>query len=291
MTVKKSYELLEQKLAVWAKSQTAIWAVLVVGSRARSKYPADDWSDLDLMVYVEDKHALIDDSSWMNEFGEVWISFLNNTADGYPEWMVLYSGGLKIDFLMTPAPSVKVPLQTIIETSPHRAVYELGVRAIYLRDGQIPHLTPPARITGISHPTQSELENALSRYLIIAVRGAMLLNRGDMWRATDLCNSDMRRQTINMMEWHVRSIHGKNYDTWVAGRFFTQWADPRAVRALSKTYPHFENHDVWRALLGMLELYRWLVAETACRLGYTFSLDKYNQVYSWIRSIAPPKLD
>jgi aminoglycoside 6-adenylyltransferase len=87
MTVKKSYELLEQKLAVWAKSQTAIWAVLVVGSRARSKYPADDWSDLDLMVYVEDKHALIDDSSWMNEFGEVWISFLNNTADGYPEWI------------------------------------------------------------------------------------------------------------------------------------------------------------------------------------------------------------
>ncbi|NLF78613.1 MAG: aminoglycoside 6-adenylyltransferase, partial [Chloroflexi bacterium] len=46
---------LEGRISDWASEESAIRAVLVVGSRARhADHPADEWSDLDLMLFCTD---------------------------------------------------------------------------------------------------------------------------------------------------------------------------------------------------------------------------------------------
>ena len=45
---------LENRVVTWAESQPSIRAILVVGSRARRDFPADEWSDLDLMIFATD---------------------------------------------------------------------------------------------------------------------------------------------------------------------------------------------------------------------------------------------
>lgn len=45
---------LENRVGEWAESQSNIRAILVIGSRARRDFPADEWSDLDLAIFAID---------------------------------------------------------------------------------------------------------------------------------------------------------------------------------------------------------------------------------------------
>jgi aminoglycoside 6-adenylyltransferase len=54
------------------------------------------------------------------------------------------------------------------------------------------------------------------------------------------------------------------------GRFLEEWADARAVESLSVVFAHYNEEDVWRALLATMELFRWLALETADLLGYSY---------------------
>ena len=47
-----TYEQLEQNCIAWAQAQPDIRAAIVVGSRARLDHPADEWSDLGLILFT-----------------------------------------------------------------------------------------------------------------------------------------------------------------------------------------------------------------------------------------------
>jgi aminoglycoside 6-adenylyltransferase len=98
-----NYDRVETRISNWAKEQDLIRAVVVIGSRAREDHKADAWSDLDLMLFVTDQQRYVKDTSWLATFGEVWLRVLNFTGAGDPEWLVLYEGGMKVDFLLAPA--------------------------------------------------------------------------------------------------------------------------------------------------------------------------------------------
>jgi aminoglycoside 6-adenylyltransferase len=52
--VKLGYEKLAQSFVAWALDQDNIRAAIVIGSRARRDHPADEFSDLDIMLIVRD---------------------------------------------------------------------------------------------------------------------------------------------------------------------------------------------------------------------------------------------
>jgi aminoglycoside 6-adenylyltransferase len=43
----QTYEHLTERFVKWAETQPDIHAAMVIGSRARTEWPADEWSDLD----------------------------------------------------------------------------------------------------------------------------------------------------------------------------------------------------------------------------------------------------
>ena len=51
------------------------------------------------------------------------------------------------------------------------------------------------------------------------------------------------------------------------GRFLEEWADERAVEQLRYAFAHYDEADVWRALVVTMDLFRWVALETAGRLG------------------------
>ena len=62
-----NYLELEQRFADWALTQPTIQAVIVVGSRARLNHPADDWSDLDLVVFATETASFLSDATWLED--------------------------------------------------------------------------------------------------------------------------------------------------------------------------------------------------------------------------------
>ena len=98
-----TYKQLEEAIRIWAEDQEIVRALAVIGSRARADHAADAWSDLDFIFFVTDLQEIAQDSSWLNTFGQVVLKVLQRTGAGDPEWLVLYGGGLKVDFVLAVA--------------------------------------------------------------------------------------------------------------------------------------------------------------------------------------------
>ena len=100
-------ELLEAAVADWAEEREDVRAVLVVGSQARTEAPADRWSDLDLVLVVEEPARYLDDRDWLDEFGVPVLTFLEQTFEGRRERRVLFETGEDVDFILLPPSAVE----------------------------------------------------------------------------------------------------------------------------------------------------------------------------------------
>ncbi|HET6642122.1 MAG TPA: aminoglycoside 6-adenylyltransferase [Gaiellaceae bacterium] len=79
------------EVAAWADAQGDVHAVLLIGSQARVDTPADDFSDVDLALFVDDPERYLRDVAWLRSFGEPLLTFLEPTAvAGFEERRVLF---------------------------------------------------------------------------------------------------------------------------------------------------------------------------------------------------------
>jgi aminoglycoside 6-adenylyltransferase len=97
------YDQWERDFVTWARARSDIRAAIVVGSRARLDHPADEWSDLDLILFTTNPSVYVAQTGWLNELGEVWVTVLNHTGHD-PEWLVMFADGLKVDFALAAVP-------------------------------------------------------------------------------------------------------------------------------------------------------------------------------------------
>lgn len=100
MGVPEGYQSLEDAFVRWARDEVDVRAVIAVGSRARIEPPADDWSDLDLMVYTRAPDDLLDSTDWLDDVGPVCIAMPGRTASGEPEILVMFDGGFDVDVVV-----------------------------------------------------------------------------------------------------------------------------------------------------------------------------------------------
>jgi len=281
--IPSTYEQLEQAIIAWAHTRPDMRAGIVIGSRARTDHPADQWSDLDLLLFTTAPDAYTTDPAWLEQIGQVWVPLFNVTGRGDPEWLVLFDGGLKADFVFAAA---SASLQQAIDSSPYHFVFQRGVRVLFDKDGPHTPLTlpkPPSQ----PPPTPDEFLAAVHGFLMQAGRAARLLRRGELWPAKMSCDGDLKQRLLEMIAWHVRVNRGPTRDAWHEGRFLEEWADPRAVAALPDTFGTYDREDLWRALFASLTLFRWLALETAEQLGYSYPVQADQRVTTWLRSLEP----
>jgi aminoglycoside 6-adenylyltransferase len=269
----QAYEALAQRFLAWASPRDDVRAAVIVGSRARADPPADEWSDLDMLIYAHDPQPYLADSDWLAVLGHPWLTFLEPTPDGRgTERRVLLKGGLDVDLVFFPA-SI---LQQVLDAGvPPDAVgiFQRGTRILLDKDhvaerilGAMPAVRPAPR------PSQGEFHDLVSDFWYHTVWTAKKLRRGELWTAKGCCDVYMKWRLQTLIEWHARATHGADYDTWHAGRFLEQWADVRVVQALPRIYAHYDADDLWRALQATMELFRWVALETADRLHYAYPM-------------------
>jgi aminoglycoside 6-adenylyltransferase len=285
-----TYATLEQNLVLWTRSQPNVRGVIVVGSRARITPPPDAWSDLDIVIFALDPAAYAADAGWIQALGEAWLTVLDHTGAGDPEWYALFAGGLKADFAITRAGSGAADLPALLRASPYRTVYRRGVRALYdaASPDQPPSPLAPPPARALQLPTAGEFDHHVRLTLLLVNRTARLLLRGDLWRAREHYECRLRRQTLTLLEWHAWGLGGASPpDTWHDGRFLEQWADPRALAALPGTLAGSEPESLWRALRATHVLQGWLAREIAERRGLAYPAAAEAQTTAWLDAVQP----
>jgi aminoglycoside 6-adenylyltransferase len=147
------YERLMQRFVAWAQAEPSIRAAVVIGSRARTDHPADEWADLDIIVFATDVGRYIASADWVENVGVHWLTFVEPTLGGGWERRVLFDGGLDVDFAFDPA---HVLGQMVAGDIPPDVadIVRRGVRVLVDKDGllaqlsavdlQIPPYQPPA---------------------------------------------------------------------------------------------------------------------------------------------------
>jgi aminoglycoside 6-adenylyltransferase len=276
---RSNYQQLSRRVVDWARTQPFIQAILLVGSRARVDHSADQWSDLDLVLFVSDLEPYQRDWTWLSAFGEVLLHVQDFTGRGDPEWLVLFADGLKGDFALVNVPELLADSSSSIEallaaTDYYREVYQRGV--VCLLDKNNPHndnLIISWRAPQPSNPSQEDFEHTIHLFLIDAHRAAKFIQRRDLWRARQVCNENVTRHLLTLLEWHARAVREVDADTWYDGRFIEKWADPRFIQELPKLFGGYDHDQLSRALESSIHCFEWLSHETAAAVHLDYPAD------------------
>jgi aminoglycoside 6-adenylyltransferase len=270
---------LQERIVAWAEAASDVRGVLMVGSQARIDRPADEWSDLDLVLIATDPDRYLDSTEWLAAIGPAWVSFVEGTIVRTRERRVLFEGARDVDFnFFTPE-----QFQQIFHARPASTVLHRGARVLVDKDGLFPPLSPPAADAPVvGPPSEAEFLAIVNEFWYRAVWAAKKLRRGELYIAVSQCNGALLRLLRELLERHARARRGWQYDTWHDGRFFDQWADPQALSALREAYARYDAADIRRSLGALMALFDRVAVETAERLGFTYPAAAAERAREWV---------
>lgn len=268
------------RFVAWAETNPDIRTVLLIGSYARMDHPADQWSDLDLLITVTDAPRYLSHTDWLEDLGTLWSTHLEATPIGdVMERRALFEGAIDVDFIFVPQDAIS----RLVQTTEIAAILRRGVRALIDKDRMMSRITLPlGRHIAYQPPTQAEFLNVVNDFWFHAVWTTKKLRRGELWTARLSLDSYMKHLLLKMLEWHTHAVSPHNHDTWFNGRFVEEWADPRALEDLRHAFAYYDPDDVARALGATMDLFRALATETAAQFTYPYPFGTDAQITAWV---------
>jgi aminoglycoside 6-adenylyltransferase len=265
------YDQLIQKFVEWAQSEADLRAAMIIGSRSRVDHPADEWADLDIVLFLNTPQCYIDSAEWLDNIDPPWLTFIECTPDGGWERRALFAPGLDVDFAIVPAQYLESMLNTA-RPPMWVDIFRRGSRIVLDKDGFIAQLmqkpTPDTLL--FQPPAEVEYLNVVNDFWYHTVWTAKHLRRGELWWAKSGCDDRLKSLLRQVLEWHAHTMKGSGYDTWMRGRFLEEWADPRALKELPTIFAHYDPQDIAQATFRTMDLFRWLSIEVAQHWGYTY---------------------
>jgi molybdopterin-guanine dinucleotide biosynthesis protein A len=269
LNVNTRMDLIQAAIADWAREREDVRAALVAGSQVRADTPADRWSDLDVVLFVDDPARLADDATWVAEFGVPTLNFLEATAFGNEiERRVLYDTGEDVDFPLLEASAWR----ELIADPDAQVLLARGYRVLHDDVGMEDELEAISAPPTPALPDEVAFRELANDFWYHALWTAKKLRRGEVYTALLCLDGYLKVRLVVLLGWHARAVD-PSVDTWHGGRFLERWADPGALAALELAYAHYDVRDVARALWATIDLWQALEEETARRLGVEVGLD------------------
>lgn len=282
----EGYARLIERIGTWGDEDENVRAVIMIGSRARTDHPADEWADLDVIVAATDPAPYWQTDGWLRSIGDPWLTFVTLTPDGRThERRALFGGGLDVDFVLNEAASLWGALAGEVPADIADMIHR-GVRFLVDKDGlgallQNRAITPPPP----QPPDEAVFLNLVNDFWYHTLWTAKHLRRGELWWAKAGCDMHLKGLLLQMLEWHARATRGLGVDTWLRGRFLEEWADPRALLDLENAFAHYQEADIWRALLATMALFDWLEGETVAAWNFRRPVAGETQTAALVRQL------
>ena len=275
-----NYATITQRLIRNAQQAGDVETILLIGSRARVDQPADEFSDMDVIMVVDDPAPYLASSQWLNAIGNIWAMFVEDTLAGGKERRVLFEGALDVDFLIYS----RRQFQQALSEAEFLSLFSRGCKVLHDRSGNAQSLPNPApQREQAQPPSPDEFTNVVNDFWYHTVWTTKKIRRGELWVAKACADGYLKSHLLKVIEWHAHVTQGWDYDTWHAGRFIERWADPKVLQALSQVYAHYDADDLAQALLATMSLFHTLATEVATRLNYEYPTQADTQATTWVK--------
>ena len=274
-----SYDILTEKFKTWAETCPDIRTAIITGSQARQDHSADEWSDMDIIIYADDSPRYLAHTDWVNAFGPTWLTLTNTVGGREPLLRCLFQGGYTIDFFIYP----REMMGRFIKDGVYPRCFHQGARLIVDKDNLGARIIPPSfSPLPLRPPTEDEFLEIVHSFSYLAVHSAKKLLRGELW-LVHVWDGKIKEHLLTMLQWQARAKKGWDYDTWYAGHFLEEWADAGVVERLSDAFARYDDNECREALLVTMDLFRGQAKEVAGLLGYTYPESTDESVSGWIK--------
>lgn len=242
-------------VAAWGHGQTDVRAIALVGSQARVSPPADEFSDVDLVLFVDQAEPYLRQDAWLRQFGEPLLTLVESKLHaGLEVRCVLFRDGLEVDFAILPAAlAAAVPREAEV-------VLRRGFRMLY---GEIAVADVAAGGAEGLPPTQPQLDALSNDFWFHTLWAAKKLCRGELLFAKQVCDCYLTARLVDLARWRAADD-----DTWHTYRFFERWAGDDVVESVSRSFARYDAADIARALRAKGERFRELENDVARRFGH-----------------------
>ena len=257
----------------WGTTSDKVKAALVVGSQARNDCAADEHSDLDITLFVDDPGYFITSDDWLTEIGTYHVSFIETTMDGAKEKRILFDGNLDVDVVILP-----YSITETISSTEAASILIRGYSMLVDKIGLSKKLKLLRTMTSTYElPSEYDFTNIVNDFWYHTVWTAKKLKRGELWTAKLCIDSYMKWKLLTIIECHARVWNGVEYDTWYSGRFLEQWAEPWVIKELQSCFALYNKESIRNALSSTMSLFRTLAKGIAEKLMYRYpnSVDEY----------------
>lgn len=272
------YEKVERNFVSWAQTIEDIKAAFIVGSRARNDHPADEWSDLDIIFFTSKQNYYLSSNEWLKNMGDIWTSFVSQTAGGDPECLTLFDGGWQVDFVIHSLEN----LNHIVENKIIPNNFYRGVKVIIDKNHVANNIIPQHNKApqGITLSEDMFIQSA-NMFWFIALNMAKQILRNDLW-VVKVRDGNLKELLLQMIEWHEKIVNGIEYDTWHAGRFICEWANEETQVELWNSFGHFDRSESWKALMNTINLFKRLSHDVSQRMNFLYPYDLERNISNWI---------
>ncbi len=271
------YQTIIDNFIRWGESSGKLYVAAIVGSQARMDRPADEYSDLDIIMVVDDPADFLSSDGWLYEIGQFYVSFVENTVNGDTERRVLFADALDVDFVLMPVDCIDAldgEALSILGRGYSILVDKIGFRNLL-------HQFDIAK-QAYTSPSEKDIDNIVNDFWYHAVWTAKKIRRGELWTAKLCLDSYMKSKLLTIIECHAHAMHGESYDTWHAGRFIEKWADRWIIEKLPQCFSRYNEQELKAALLATMDLFRAIAMETAEKLNFTYPSDADRFATAWV---------
>jgi aminoglycoside 6-adenylyltransferase len=244
----------------WAEQRPDVHALVLVGSRARTREPADAWSDHDFVVVVDDDAPFLLSDDWVAELGPSLLSFVEEAgAGGLRERRVLFADGADADFTLLPV----ARLDAVLARPDVARVFARGFRV--LTDKGVLADLPTEAV-----PASEDYRALVHEFWYRAILTARKLRRGELHVAAQSCNCGLRPLLRRALELEARAA---GRDPWHQGRFLERWVDPDRRARMSRTVAREDEAEAAIAISTACELFSDVCATLEKRHGFEVSIE------------------
>lgn len=259
------YSQFAERFIKWANQVDNIEAAYVIGSQARDDHPADEWSDMDILMFASNPDYYLKQSEWLNDLGDVLSSFSTFTVGGDPERLTLFRGGYQVDFVVAHTKE----LDRLVATNTVHGNFYRGVKVLLDKNSVSPHILPQGFHAPTVPPISEDNFSHVCHMFWFAVQYvAKQVLRDELWVAKAR-DSDLKKFLLQMIEWYEKALNGPEYDTWHAGRFMKEWASIDVYNDVLSCFGRFNKSDSWVALMQTASLFKRLSHRIARQFGYS----------------------
>ena len=259
------YAEIKDRVRKRAEREPEIHAVIMIGSYTRENVPADEYSDIDLII-VTDAPEKWFSGEYPDLLGKTDISFIEPTLGGGKERRNIYDGDKDVDMIAL----TLVQYEKALEEGVLEWVMNRGYKVLYADSARITELAAKYVRTVVSRGAVSEEEfvNTVNDFFFHNIWACKKLFRGELWSAKMCIDGYLKDRLRVIIEEYSAVTDGA--DVWHDGRFMDRWADGTVLAELKNCFAHYDADDCRKALAATHKLFVRLARAVAEKRGYKY---------------------